>query len=384
MVWKRIAYAVILLAAAAAFVVTDSGIALFVMICLIAVPFASLTSLIIVRRRVKFDFSARSSCIRGGAIQLDIKVGVHPRVLVGQVKVVTDIENSTFGKTVRKSFSFHDLSYAPHTYDFVSDDSGRIRVVVKSIKLIDIFGIFAVSVPCAKFSESFVSPKLYDDVRVRIAVNETASFSGDTSVPQRGQDPTEIFDIRDYAAGDSLKAVHWKLSSKFDSLKTKEFGSTYDNKTLVLVDLSRTKGDKPATDAQLNAVLDVAVSVSNSLKTDGYVHRVGWFNDGVFFSSEVSDNNTFVQMVNELMSIKINDGNAEVMFYLSRTAERSAFTKIILIAASADLDDFKTTVGADLTALSVGYGEAAINERGIKIIDVPCDNICAALTDCVL
>lgn len=384
MAWKRIAYAVILIASAAAFVVTDSAVALFVMICLVAIPLTSLASLIVSKHRVKFDFSARESCIRGGAIQLDIKVGVHPRFLVGSVRVTADIENTTFGKTERKNFSFQDVSYTPHTYDFVSGDSGRIRIKIKSIKIIDIFGIFSVTVPCAKFAESFVSPMLYDDVKVRLAMNATTSLSGETSVPQRGQDPTEIFDIRDYAAGDSLKSVHWKLSSKFDSLKTKEFGSTDDRKTLILVDLSREKNGIAATDLQLNSVLDVAVSVSNSLKSEGYAHRVGWFDEGVFFSAEVADNGTFVQMVNELMSIKIKDGNAEVMFYLSRAPECVGFTKIILVAPSVGFDDLNATVGADITALSVGKDSATINEHGIKIIRIPCDDVCAALADCVL
>lgn len=363
---------------------TDSGVALFVMICLVAIPLAALASLIVSKRRVKFDFSARESCIRGGAIQLDIKVGVHPRFLVGSVRVVADIENTTFGKIDRKSFAFHDLSYTAHTYNFVSADSGRIRIKIKSIKIIDIFGIFSVTVPCAKFAESFVSPMLYDNVKVRVGMNATASLSGETSVPQRGQDPSEIFDIRDYVAGDSLKAVHWKLSSKFDSLKTKEFGSTDDRKTLILVDLSRTKNGITASDAQLNGVLDVAVSVSNSLKTDGYAHRVGWFDEGTFFNAEVVDNGTFVQMVNELMSIKIKDGNAEVMFYLSRAPECAGFTKIILVAPYVGFDDINATVGADVTALSVGEDSATVNEHGMKIIRIPYNNAQAALADCIL
>lgn len=382
MAWKRIAYAVILLASAAAFIVTDSGVALFVMVCLLALPIISLVALIVARYRVKLDFSARESCIRGGALQLDIKVGVAPRFLVGFVKVATDIENSTFGKTEHTSFTFNDLSYTPHTYEFFSGDSGRIRILMKNIKLVDIFGLFAINIKCQKFAESFVSPMLHDDINVRMGVSGSNAYSGETPVPKRGQDPTEIFDIRDYAAGDSLKAVHWKLSSKFDELKTKEFGSTDDHKTLVLVDFSRTDDD--VTDEQLNTVLDVAVSVSNALKDVGYAHSVGWFDDGVFYGSEVVDNESFVQTVNKLMSIKVKQGNAEVMFYLSRDPECAAFTKIILVAAHVNVDDARAYVGWDVTALAVGAEDGEIDTHGIKIIEIPLDNVHAALADCVL
>lgn len=385
MAFRRIFYGIILLASVAAFIVTDSGVALFVMVCLLALPILSIIGLFIARYRVKLDFSARESCIRGGAIQLDIKVGVHPRFLLGFVKVVAEIENSTFGKTQYTPFTFNDLTYTPHTYEFVSEDSGRIRILMRNLKLIDIFGLFRLTVKCNKFAESFVSPMLYEDISVHIGVNNSNTISGEYSIPIRGQDPTEIFDIRDYAPGDSMKAVHWKLSGKFDSLKTKEFGCTDDHKTLVLVDLSRVRryGDD-ATDEQMNAALDIAVSVSNALKKIGYTHSVGWFDDGTFYSREVVDSDSFVQMVDSLMSIKVDKGNSKAMFYLSRDPECAAFTKIIFVAAHVNIDDFKDYGGEAITALTVGTAEEAISAHGIRIIEIPIDNVSVALTDCVL
>lgn len=384
MAWKRVIYTVTLLASVAAFIVTDSAIALFVMICVIAMPFASLLMLAVAKRRVKFDFYVRESCIRGGVLELTMKAKITPRLLVGSVKVEMDVENTTFGKIERKYFMFNDLSFAPHVYDYVSADSGRIIVTVKNIKLLDIFGICAANVTCAKYAESFVSPQLYEDINITVGANRSATNSGEMSVPVRGQDPTEIFDIRDYADGDSLRAVHWKLSTKFEELKTKDFGSTDNRKTLILVDLSRTKNDVTATDIQLNCVLDVAVSVSSSLKTGGYMHSVGWFNDGVFSCSDVSDNASFVQMVDELMSIKVEDGNAESMFYLSRAPECSGFTKIIYVSASLYFGELKNYIDAEITALSVCDDNETVNVRGVRIVDVPCSDVCGALVGCVL
>ena len=384
MAWRRVIYAIILLASVAAFVVTDSAIALFAFVCVAAMPFVSLLMLAVAKRRIKFDFSVRDSCIRGGALELTMKAKVTPRLLVGFVKVTVNVENTTFGKTERRFFTFNDLSFTPHVYEYISADSGRIIVTVKNIKLLDIFGICSANISCKKYAESFVSPKLYEDTNISLDTNGSSAILGETSVPVRGQDPTEIFDIRDFADGDSLRSVHWKLSSKLEELKIKEFGSTDNRKTLILVDLSRTKNDVSATDLQLNCVLDVAVSVSSSLKTEGYLHSVGWFNDGVFSCSDVSDNASFVQMVDELMSIKVENGNAETMFYLSRSPECATFTKIIYISASLYFGDLKKYLNADITALAVGDGDVTVNERGIRIVDVPCNDVCAALVGCVL
>lgn len=349
-------------------------------VCLLVTPLVSLIMLFIASKRVRFNFEVRESCIRGGALQITMQAGLSPRFLAGFVKVETEIENTTFHKTERKSFTFKDLSYTPHEYGYDSPDSGRICIKCRKIALIDLFGICSVKVNCSQFAESLVSPVLYDDIQARLGVRKNTSVSGEISLPQKGNDHTEIFNIRDYIAGDSLNSVHWKLSSKFDALKAKEYGSTDNNKTLILVDMSRRKFENIATDEQLNTVLDVTVSLSDALKTSGRIHSVGWFEEGVFTCSEVLDSNTFVQTVYKLMSIKVNDGNAEELFYLTRSAEGSAFTKVIFVTTSVHTEELKGHGGFDITAISVGNGTGEFDEGNIKIINVSCEQVRAALT----
>lgn len=42
------------------------------------------------------------------------------------------------------------------------------------------------------------------------------------STQQKGDDPTEIFDIHEYHEGDPLKSIHWKLSLKYQKILIKE------------------------------------------------------------------------------------------------------------------------------------------------------------------
>lgn len=54
---------------------------------------------------------------------------------------------------------------------------------------------------------------------------EVQSPDSDTSSPdRRGSDLTEPFRLREYAPGDSLRQIHWKLSSKLDRLVIREPG----------------------------------------------------------------------------------------------------------------------------------------------------------------
>lgn len=383
MVWKRISYAVIWVAALVAYLVSDSGAALYLFACLTGLPLLSLLLLCFARGRVRFDGEVRSSCIRGGALQITVKAGVSPRFLCGCVRVTAEIVNSTFGKIETKSFLFRDLSFSPHVYDYVSADSGRVSVYFRTIKLYDLFGIFSLTVKCSKFAESLVSPVLYDGVSMRVDSNKNNSVFGETVLPQKGNDVSEVFNVRDYAAGDSLNRVHWKLSGKFGALKSKEFGCTDENKILILVDMSRNRSKIAATDKQLNTVLDVAVTISDALRREGYAHSVGWVDGGVFGCSEVTDNETFVSMVSKLMSIKVSAENTEGLFYLSRSAEFSAFTKLIVVSALLEEREVRGH-RIDVTAVSVGNRDGELEEGNLKFINVTCENAYATLSGCVL
>lgn len=51
-------------------------------------------------------------------------------------------------------------------------------------------------------------------------------------------DKLEISDIRDYRAGDSLKSIHWKLSSKSDDFVVKDYNTGTANETLIFCDMT--------------------------------------------------------------------------------------------------------------------------------------------------
>ena len=377
---KRIIYAIIVLAAAAAFVVSNSNIALFVLLCLLLLPLVSLCLLLIARKKVKFEMSVRDSCIRGGKLQLTVRSYAAPRFLLGAVKVTVAIENTTFGKTEYQTFVINDLSFGNYVFDYVSEDSGRISVQCDYIKLLDIFGLFALKIFYPIYAEAIVSPMLFDDAGVTVADRGADSVFGDMVLPKKGSDITEVYDVRDYIAGDAPSSVHWKLSGKFGALKTKEFGATDDRKILILVDMSRNKYGVKATDAQLNGVLDVTASISNALKSANLTHSVGWFNGGEFESSEVSDGDTFVRTVGKLMSAKVNEGNEETLFYLSRTAECGVFTKIIFISSAINNDEFKDVTEAEFTAIEVANTSGEAVYQGVRVINIPAGNIHDALT----
>lgn len=375
MALKRTVYAILTVAAFATFVWTEHGAALFAFVMLLTLPVVSLALLFVAGRRVKIDMSLSKTCMRGGKLDVELAINVSPRLFIACAEAHVDIINTTFGKTERKIFVFPDLFRARKKYQYVSDYSGRIVLSAVKVRLVDIFGVCALSTRIRREAEGIVSPVLYDGLQVSLEGASRDVGFGDKIVPdRRGSDRSEIFGVRDYVVGDSMNAVHWKLTSKFDSLKSKEYGKTSNFHVLVLVDLSRKKHGHEATDEQLNAVLDVAVSLSESFRNNGTEHCVGWITDGEFRFSEVSGSESFVRMTDNLMSAKVTPDDARAVVCLASSEESERFSKCVFVSCGAAAEEFEA-LDCDVVAVSVcdGAGESTVGN--VRLVEISPDGI---------
>ena len=55
---------------------------------------------------------------------------------------------------------------------------------------------------------------------------------------EKGNDRSEVFDIREYHDGDNIRDIHWKLSSKREFMVLKEFSKPLENHKMIFADLS--------------------------------------------------------------------------------------------------------------------------------------------------
>lgn len=49
---------------------------------------------------------------------------------------------------------------------------------------------------------------------------------GQQTLSKKGYDATEVFELREYQPGDSIRTIHWKLSEKFDTVLVREPSDT--------------------------------------------------------------------------------------------------------------------------------------------------------------
>ena len=91
---------------------------------------------------------------------------------------------------------------------------GCLRVNVKSIVISDILGIVKRGIESNREVNLYSMPFLYE---INISKDSADRYDMESfrySQYKKGSDSSETFGISQYREGDSVKAIHWKLSAK--------------------------------------------------------------------------------------------------------------------------------------------------------------------------
>lgn len=143
-------------------------------------------------------------------------------------------------------------------YPIIMECCGRFAVKTESIQLMDLLGIYEVSIPLKQEKECLIFPSGAERAQEagKLYIN---GVSESMESKEKGYDFSEVSGIREYIPGDKLQNIHWKLSVKKDELMVKERISVSAMQLNVLVDLANDE------EMRLEEVLELADSVTKSL-----------------------------------------------------------------------------------------------------------------------
>jgi len=176
---------------------------------------------------------------------------------------------------------------------------GRYKVGISHIEIRDFLNLFSVRYIPGETRQIRVFPRILpveelDIPYFRMSDNEYMSRNRDTG-------HTEIKDIRDYMYGDSLKKIHWKLSSKFGKWLIKETTASSEKEFWILLDLSRILGDDEEVLKIEDRTVEFLVSVAKVLLNTGFNIKLCFYrNEQICLT--YSGNNGFMHLY-DLLSL---------------------------------------------------------------------------------
>jgi len=194
-------------------------------------------------------------------------------------------------------------------------NAGQISVILKKIRVCDIFGLFCLSQKVCCEKNGLIYPETYD---VKITMENQEEINGDGerySQTKKGQDVNELFALREYTPGDEIRKIHWKLSAKQGKLVVRDFALPMEEPVFLLLEISNDK--KGNSDEILDACMMTFVSVSRSLIEMGIFHNIAWFDSASnkLIVKEIESKDALEADLPELLSIRSYSEDALALRY---------------------------------------------------------------------
>lgn len=180
----------------------------------------------------------------------------------------------------------HRIKYAPSELspareqkleiELDSRYAGTVEYRLEALVLYDLLGIFCRTIPLREHRAIGIMPP-FELMPLEIT-RRTREFLADAdaySTEKKGDDPSEIYQIREYRPPDSIHSIHWKLSAKEDSLMVKENGFPMGCVVLLWIRLPFADADS----AGFNRLLEQAASLSVTLLEEKCIHMAAWFEE---------------------------------------------------------------------------------------------------------
>jgi len=211
------------------------------LIIMILFPIALRGLLKIQSNHLEIKIAVQETIVNQGDI-VEVKATIHNFFIFPTPNIVVKFRTRylNYEEDIVHTINFSALGI--HTLEFNTNLTlnycGTVYLYVEHVTIFDYLSLFKVKGKCYYNSSIIVMPKLYEPTHDKERVyNAYLSESEEYSQDKPGDDPSEIFDLREYANGDNLNRVHWKLSSKGESLIVKEYSLPLAKTEVILVEL---------------------------------------------------------------------------------------------------------------------------------------------------
>ena len=187
--------------------------------------------------------------------------------------------------------------------EIVLDECGRIDLYIDKVYAHDLLGLFKIPVNkknCICDTEYiYVLP---ETMLCSVHTEKIADMNLDSdtySKKKSGSDPFEIFNLRDYIAGDSFHSIHWKLSERMQRLIVKEYGLPLSANVHFLLELHEN-----STPAEKDILLGTLLSFSEDLISSSITHMISWVDaNGLLRTERITDTETLGATLHELLAM---------------------------------------------------------------------------------
>lgn len=253
----------------------------------LALPVFLLLTLIPTVRRMRISMEMPIPVVEQGQktpVLLHITTGGFP--LGGKAAVLIK-GKLPMGQKTEKTWFYTPLAGRKKTAkikaEYQARSVGNIRMEIGKVWCYDFLGLVALPLPARYWKalepETLLVLPRISEVPVMIS-RPSRDFAGESeehSKERGGDDPSEVFQIRDYQPGDKLRSIHWKLSAKTEEMMVREQSLPLGCPVDLYLDMYQPSVHHRKDETKRDSYLQIAASISHSMVVEGCRHHVIWF-----------------------------------------------------------------------------------------------------------
>ncbi len=292
---------------------------------IVTVPIFMFLFLLILRTRVSVSVDSKNPLAEKDAIDKPARAVITLSVenrsrLLPVTKGIARVryENSFSGDKgkLKIRFSVDTNRKRDRRIPVIMQNCGNVAITVEKVRIYDYLNIFAWTI--GKHFETqnvLVLPPVKEMYLGKDKwYNETSEDSDRFSLYKKGDDPSEIFDIREYVDGDKIQRIHWKLSSKTGELMVKEGSLPLTREMHIFIDLCAA-GQREERNHKINLLIQGIYSIAMFMIEHGIPQAYIWYDrkNGVIREYSVEQEEQLYWMFQELFKSSITTEEKELL-----------------------------------------------------------------------
>ncbi len=280
--------------------------ALVLLIVFIALPVIMFITALILKHSIKAELTVKDTAVpKNQPFPVQLCITNKSFIPVGKAEAHIEYYN-VFSNQI--SSFYLDLPIQPRnlqrvTFQLSSKFCGIIKIRTVNIKIYDPMRLFGFKTGKNIRTETAIMPENNEISGIVSATDRINEESSVFSENNPGDDPSEIFDLREYNPGDRLNRIHWKLSSKKNDFIVKEYSLPVDAPSVVFLNL-KCYEDSAYTLPVFDTIIETFLSVSQLMIDNERYHTVIFYSgrQKQFVKKNISSTDDLAEAVKEIIN----------------------------------------------------------------------------------
>ncbi|MBQ6401946.1 MAG: DUF58 domain-containing protein [Firmicutes bacterium] len=228
---------------------------------------------------------------------------------------------------------------AEQVFDLTDEYCGRIDTRIRELSIRDPLELFSAKRNSAGRTTGYIAPQISMAGIPDSWLDSYNMESYQYSQYEKGSDPGEVFGVREYQEGDSLKQIHWKLSAKLGNVTVKIPSFPVENNILIILD-NLLEPDTDLTPAQKSRLMEEFYSLSAALLEREIPHSLGWFDgeDQAFLLRRVRSTEEMWATVPEALGCGFSPSQVSTVYRYLESWDAGRFSNHFLVTGQEGRD----------------------------------------------